>query len=232
MTLEELFKNLSVGVLSNLAVGDEGSGLIPHQFESKLVHAVNQGLTQLHARFILHENEVQIRAYDQITTYPLKRKYADQDLTVVPQKFISDSAEKPFLEDVIRVLSIYDEEGTKLLLNSPDPLCKVFTPRPTEIRLTEPVTGDSYLILYQAKHPKLEEGDFLQEIELPDVLHPALEHFVAYTILSPMNGQEHAAKAAENLGRYEQICISAEEDDLVSTSKEEDSEKFCDRGFL
>ena len=104
--------------------------------------------------------------------------------------------------------------------------------RSTLLLLVEPVTGNSYFILYQARHPKLVEGDLLQEIELPDVLHPALEHFVAYTILSPMNGQEHAAKAAENLGRYEQICISAEEDDLVSSSQEEDSDKLCQRGFV
>ena len=96
MTLEEVYNSLSLGVLSNLTEGDEGSGMIPYQHQAKVTNAVNQALTALYGRFILQTQEVQIRAYDSITLYPLRRIYADQDVTTVPQKFIADTVGSTF----------------------------------------------------------------------------------------------------------------------------------------
>ena len=230
MTLEELYTSLSGGVLSNLIEGDEGSGMVPFQHQVKVCNAINQSLTALHGRFLLSVKEVQIRAYDQITIYPLQAKYADQDPTVVTQKFIADSAEEPFQQDVLKILEVYDEEGTQLAYN--EPRAKINSPNPTSIQLVEPVTGDTYFVLYQARHPKLDPHDLTQEITLPDILIPALEARVAYHILTVKNGQEHAAKAAEWVAKYEMDCTEVEDKDLVSTSLAQDSDKFCDRGFI
>lgn len=231
MTLEELYTSLSLGVLSNLSVSGEGSGMIPYQHQAKVGNAVNQALTALHGRFVLSTQEVQLRAYDQISLYQLRKRYADQDPTTVTQKYITDSVEYPFQDDVLRVLEVYDEEGTKLLLNDPSPSCKVFTPNPTTVQLVEPVTGNTYFILYQARHPKLVPDGLEQEITLPDILLPALEAYVAHLILSPMNGQEHAAKSAEHFAKYEMVCGEVEDRDLVSTSQTQETDKLDARGF-
>lgn len=231
MRLEELYQNLSFGVLSNLAVGDEGSGVIPFKHQSKVCWAVNEALTALYGKFVLQEKEVQVRAYDQMTIYPLKKIYADQDTSVVPQKFIADSVTEPFLEDVVRILDVYDEGGTRLVLNDPTGLGQVYTPNPTTVQIVKPVTGNTYFVMYQARHPKVLADELESIIELPDVLMPALEAYVAYLVLSPMNGQEHAAKAAEHYARYEAICAEALEKDLVGTSVVGDVTKLTDRGW-
>lgn len=231
MQLEDLLKGLSYGVLSNLALGNEGSGEIPNQHEPKVVHHVNRALLALYSKFQIKTNEVQVRAYDNLTLYPLKKIYADQDPTVVAQKFITDSVESPFEEDVIRVTAIYDEEGTPLLFDTDDPLCKLFLPQPTTLQIVEPVTGNDYFLIYQAKHKTLVAGDGSQEVELPEVLYPALEAHVAYQVYSSMNGQENAAKATEHFSAYTMLTEQVIELDLVGTSTMERNTKLEDRGF-
>lgn len=230
MTLEDLYTSLSLGVLSNLVEGDEGSGMIPHRHQAKVVNAVNQALTTLHGRFLLQVQEVQIRAYSSMTLYPLRKIYADQDATLVTQKFISDTVELPFKDDVLKILEIFDDDGVKIPFDVDG--AKIFLPNPSTIQLAEPVTGDTYFILYQAKHPKLLPNTLEQEVSLPEILVPALEAFVAHLILSPKNGQEHAAKSAEYYAKYEMVCSEVEDKDLVSTSLAQSSEKLDERGFI
>lgn len=232
MQLEELYSNLSLGVLSNLAIGDEGSGFIPYSDQKKVALAINKGLLALYGRFILSEKEVQIRAYDGKTLYPLKKIYADQDATVVAQKFITDTVDAPFIEDVLRIFDVYDNKGTKLELNDPIGTGPVYTPNPTTLQIVEPVTGNTYFAMYQARHPKVIAEDLAQEIELPDVLMTALEAYVAHCIMSPMNGQEHTMKAAEHYAAYDMFCEDVLAKDLISTSLNSDTEKLYDRGFV
>jgi hypothetical protein len=231
MTLEELYKDLSLGVLSNLQVGGEGSGFIPFEHQEKVCRAINQGLTALHGKFILQEKEVQVRTYDTITLYQLKKIFADTDPAIVPQKYISDSLAEPFEEDVIRILSVFDEGGCQLVLNDPSGLGKIYTPNPTTLQITEPTQGNTYFVMYQAKHVRLTYEDLTAEIDLPEILHPALEAYVAHKIMSPMNGQEHSVKAAEHYAMFEAVCAEVLEKDLVSTSIPETSTKLEMRGW-
>lgn len=232
MTLEEIFAGLSYGVLNNLAISGEGSGAIPFQFEPKVIHHLNQSLIAIYGRFPLHEKEVQIRAYDNKALYPLKKIYADSDATVVPQKFISDTVDEPFLEDVLKIMTIYDEDGELVPFNQDDEDCKVYTPTTSTIQLVEPVAGNSYFIIYHALHKKLVVGDLTQEVEVPEVLVPALYSHVGYQVFSAMGGQDNAAKAAEHLSTYESACIEITEKDLVSSSVENASTKLSNRGFV
>lgn len=231
MQLNDILTSLSLGVLQNLSVGGSGSGQIPANSQSKVVNAINQGLVALYSRFRLLEKEVVVRAYDGMTIYPLKKIYADQDPAVVPQKFIADTVTDPFLEDVIKIHEIYDELGVSLPLNKSIPECVLFTPTATQLQITQPVTGNSYFLIYQAYHPKL-TTDPTQEVLLPLVLHEALETFVAYKILSSMNGQEHAAKAAEHFQNFNRICAEATETDSLGVSLETDMHKLDERGFV
>lgn len=231
MQLSEFLTSLSVGVLQNLAVGGDGTGEIPAKYKSRVVNTINQGLVALYSRFNILEKEVIVRAYDNQTIYPLKRIYADTNTTVVPQKFIADTVTSPFEEDVIKIMEVYDEAGCQLLLNDPAEECILFTPSLTTLQITKPVTGNSYFLIYQAFHPKLSMVP-TQEIMLPLVLQEALEFYVAYKILSGMNGQEHAAKAAEHFANYERICLEARETDSIGISMSSLTGKLEERGFV
>jgi hypothetical protein len=231
MQLSELLTSLSVGVLQNLAVGGDGSGEIPAKYRSRVVSAINQGIVALYARFNLLEKEVIVRAYDSQTIYPLKRIYADTNTTTVPRKFITDTVAAPFEEDVIKILEAYDEIGNQLLMNDPSEECMLFTPSLTTLQITKPVTGNSYFLIYQAHHPKLSSSP-TQEISVPLVLQEALEFYVAYKILSAMNGQEHAAKAVEHFANYERICAEAKDMDSIGISLTSETSKLTERGWV
>lgn len=231
MKLSDLYTNLSFGVLSNLSIGGDGSGNVPAPSEDRLLHYVSRGLTALHTRFRMVVKEVTVRVYDGQTLYPLEKKYAFTDPTIVLKKHISDSEADPFLGDVIKILSVADEEGAEFPLNDAADDMSLFTPTSTTLQVPRPVTGDAYFLLYQADHPKLELGDLTQEITIPGMLEEALELYIGAKVLSSMNGPEHAAKAAEHLQRYGMICDEIEEKDLLSTSQIDSNSKFYERGF-
>lgn len=231
MKLEELYANLSLGVLSNLTVGDEGSGFIRYEHQAKVCLAINNSLTAIYGKFILNVKEVRVRAMDNKTLYPLKQIHADQDPTIGVDKFITDTVDEPFTGDVLRILEVYDEAGEQLVLNDPTGLGQIYAPNPTTLQIVQPVSENTYFVLYQARHTKLVPDDLEQEIELPEILMPALEAHVAYLIMSPMNGQEHSMKAAEHYAKYNMVCEEVIEKDLVSTSIVEHSTKMQDRGW-
>ena len=111
------------------------------------------------------------------------------------------------------------------------PEAKAFSASPTTLQLVEPVTGDTYSVVYQAKHPKVLFDVLTQDILLPEILVPAFEAYVAHLILSPKNGQEHAVKSAEYFAKYEMVCSEIIDKDLVSTSLALEGDKLSQRGF-
>ena len=231
MTLADLFTSLSYGPLSNLAIGGEGSGAIPDQHKPRLTTLINQALTTICGRFPIFERELVLRVLDHMTTYPLKKIHANSDGTNVV-KYIADSSYEPFLEDVLKIFRVYDENGWELPLNDAEEGLGLFTPLPDTLHVTQPVSGNAYFVQYQANHPKLKWDVPSQEILLPAALMQPLECQVAYLVLSPMNGQEHAVKAGEALQRYEMICQEIEGKDLASTSWISSTTKLNERGFV
>lgn len=234
MKLSELFNRLSLGVLSNLAIGGEGSGSIPPNSQSKVAMHVGNSLIALYGRFNLLEREMVVRIYETVDTYRFEKKFADMDPTVGP-KYIEDTIDNIFTEDVFKILGIFNEQGEEIPMNDPGNPESLYTPNSASLLVPMPVTGDVYHLLYQAKHPKIISAipvNLAQDILLPEILVPALEAHVAYQVLSPMNGQEQAVKAAEHLARYEMLCLEAETKDQVTTSLVQTHTKLDDRGFV
>lgn len=234
MTLDELFTQLSFGVLSGLAQGGEGSGTVPEAFQPKIASLVNTTLTGLYSRFLLLEREVIVRIYSNVHEYRLERQFAWLDNTIGP-KYIEDSTVNVFTGDVLKILQVFNAYGEEMTLNDPGDPTSLYTPSPTVLLVPAAVTNDSYHVLYQAKHPKIKIDapvDLTQQISLPEVLVPALEAHVAYQVISPMNGPEHTQKAAEHLARFEMLCAEIDQKDLVTTSLIETHTKLEDRGFI
>lgn len=233
MDLQTLHANLSFGDLSNLSIGDSGAGTIPAAQHDKILLFVNQGLTAIYKRFSLLEKEVVIEAQDNVYLYYLQRKYAMTEVeTIVPYKYLRDTATDPFLEDIIKILSVYNELGEKLPLNVPDDEDSLYTPKYDCLQIPEPVTGNAYTVLFQARHPVLVPNDLTQKIMLPSYLEEALQAYVAYRVLSPMNGEENTRRANDALLRYTMAVGEASDLDLPSTSQTTEGGKFDERGFV
>jgi hypothetical protein len=235
--LNELFKRLSYGELSNLAIGSEGVGSIPEDAQNRIVNYTNEALLRLHSRFLLRENLLFIEQLEHLTYYYLLKRFARSQLTDppcpnTPHLYIIDHEDEPFQDDVIKIMQVIDQEGTILVLNDVECEDSVYTPQPNLLQLPKPVDGQVLAIEYQARHPKLEFDDPCQEIDLPFVLEGALTSYIGYKAYSHMNGQENAAKAMELMQLFEAICTEVEAKDTVSQTRTTTLTKFHARGFV
>jgi hypothetical protein len=239
MKLSEFFLTLSAGNLSNLALAqtDDVSGIDPLKHRS-LVAYTNDALTRLYGRFLLREGTLMIEEVEGRTTYPLQSKYAMSNFSADAGHafFIQDQWGQPFVDDLIKVLSVTDSFGRDLPLNDPDDISSVFTPQPDVLQVPHPWEGIVLGVGYQAKHPKLVyvDGalDLNQEISLPESLSAALSSYVAHKVYSNMNTQENTIKAAEHLKMFEMICIECVEYDLVGGQSSSSGARFVKRGWV
>lgn len=238
MNLESLFRQLSFGELSNLALANDGAGTIKDGSKGRIVQFANAGLTRLYSRFLLSEKDLLLEQYAHITSYHLLRKFsesaADPD---VDFPYIKDMNRDPFLGDVIKVLDVFGDGGIRVPLNDSERWDSVFTPQYNIIQIPYPTAGQSLGILYQASHRKLvleeleAEDEIYTEIDLPEVLHEAFRAYIAHLVYGGMNTQEAAAISQGHYAKFEAICMEAEEKDLVNTSVSQTSSKFHKRGF-
>lgn len=236
MTVAELLKSLALGELSNLALGDTGEitvGKVP-----KLIQYTNEGLLKLYTRFLLSEKDLILEMRTGTTYYHLLKKfaYSQYDAAHPPAEwdmpYIMDLGREPFLEDVVKVLEVYDPWGQKLPLNDLEDPRSVFTPTPTQIQIPHAWEDRTISVVYQARHVPLPTTDYADvAINLPECLHSALRAFIAHKTFMHMNTQESTAKGQEHAMMFEGLCQEAIDMDLVNTSSSTTNTRFEKRGF-
>ena len=233
MKLLELHENLYYGELNNLLIDAaiQFPGALPDHLRWKVGAYLRQSLTKIYTRFTMLEKELVIAAQDDISLYYLQPRYAVQDATIMDAKYIMDTADDPFLGDVLKIARVFHEDGTPVAINDPEADESVYTPKYDCLQIPEPVTGNSYIVLYQADHPDVDNDDPTAEIMVPSSLELALRAHIASLVFSSMNG-DHTAKAMELLATFETICDEVERKDLLRTSLPNIDQKFYDRGFI
>lgn len=232
MNINELFKDLSYGELSNLALANDGNGTIRDEDKPKILNYTNEALLRLHSKFVLIENNVLLQLVTGITNYHLNSKFAFTNETSTATKYIMDLPYEPFSDDVLKVLEVYDHTGTRVPLNDAECMRSVYTPRATVLQVPHAEDGMQLSLLYQAKHPKLSMDYLDDEISLPDVLMGALRAYIAYSTYSHMNTETSTIKAQEHLAMYNGICEEVEEKDLVNGSISATNTRFAKRGWV
>jgi hypothetical protein len=234
MQVKELFRELSFGELSNLAISNEGSGEIIKEKHPKIIQYTNEALLKLFGRFVIREKTLLLEQVEHITNYHLRKAFAETSGSQEPFPYIKDLPGEPFEEDVVRILGVYDMAGSKYPLNDINDPASLFTPQPDMLQVPRPVQGKPMSIIYQARHRKLKSrGDHIlaQEIEIPFFLEIALRNYVGYLVYSHMNGQENIVKGQEYLASYEATCREVEERDLVNQTFHTSHSKLEQRGF-
>lgn len=235
MKVSDLFQQLSVGELKNLALANEGAGSIRDSDKGSIILHARDALLNLYSRFILKERELILELQENTHFYWLLPKHAtsydlpDGQTDVV--RYIKDTEEEPFIGDLIKVLSVWTECGCQLPLNDAEHCDSLFTPQANRLQVPHTCDEERISLLYQAKHPDI-SADLEEAIELPDVLWPALRAYIAYKVFSHMNTQESTTKAQEHLAFFESVCRDAEAQDLVSTSISTSNTRFSKRGWV
>lgn len=236
MKFEDVLFNLSMGVLNNTMYSKawkDGNGI------ESLVPLIQESLMRLYSRFILREKQVIIEMRVGTTFYHLKSMYSvtGADPIQVPYPYIMDLPNEPFVEDVIKILRVYDTQDVLRPLNDPNQITSVFTPQPDILQNPYPRDLEALLVNYQAGPEPLYtlNGDgnveLVDNFFLPAVLLPALTNYVAYMVYSRINTAEAAAKSTNHLVIYEAICDDVERMDLVNNSMSCSNTRFDSNGW-
>lgn len=232
-TLEELFKTLSHGPLSNLAMSNDGDGTIATGSQGKLIDYVNEGLLRLYSKFTLSEKELIIRMIEGVTNYYIMARFSQTghaDGSSDPV-YIMDALD-PFQDDFIKVLRVVGPDGRDLPLNDSENVYSVFTPRVEQLQIPHPIEAATLSVIYQAKHKKLEYGVLSQKIWLPESMAEALRYFVAHKVYSHMNGQENSAKGSEHYAMFQSLIGETVENDLANSSVSNTNTNFDRKGWI
>ena len=237
MKVPELLTKLALAELNNLFIGESNS--IDEAKIPKVILAINDGLTRLHTKFVLKEKNLILEMRDGMTFYHFKKKFAwsnydrDNPPEMWNMPYIMDMNREPFEEDVIKVLAVYNYDGTKLPLNDAESPTSVFTPQAEMLQVSKVTPSRMLSVEYQAKPIKIPDSDYEEvEVDLPDFLVTALRYFVGSELYSQMNTQENIAKGQEYLGKFEISCQEAIDMDLVSTSTSTTNTRFEKRGWV
>lgn len=234
MTLGDVFEDLALDALSSIQSSVLGAARIDETREQQVTKFVNDGLTRLHSRYVLHEEEAILDLIDGRTEYYLDKRYAktQEGQPGTGPYFIRDTPEKPFINNVLRILSVWTDCGRKLPINDAGVLDTVFTPRPDMLQIPCVEKFNAVSVLYQANHPKLRWDKPESHVHLPAILWPALTAYVAHRMFSAIGTQEANLKAQEHLITYNFVCDEVDKMDLVNSSLSVTTCKFQRNGWV
>lgn len=240
-TLQRLLDDLLVGELSQigLALNDRGSDAETYDKAAikAIVSHLNIALDTLYTRFPLRTREMVIQQDESITKYFLLRRFAKSNLeSQEPIKYIIDSEEMPFTEDVLRIDGVYDEVGNGIPVNEPTKVNSVFTPSHNCIQIPYPLSTNATTIIYRAKHGDISyTGDISpadMAIDIPSYLYEALQVYIAYRINRARNSLHSQNTAMQSLALFEKICEDVENKNMTNDENVPESTVFIQNGWV
>lgn len=224
MNLLDVFSALTYGELKQLKLAhfhSEDSESAPDSSSyAPLISDINLGITELHKRLWLRTEELYIQQYAHIEHYILAPKYAAQFGSAEPYKYILDTVENPFQDNVLKIEECYNEIGELLVLNDPTDSESLFTPTYRSLQVPNPVSANIIGIQYRANHPKLvyvpgvEPEDI--EIALPESLLEPLLYYVAMRNFSSLNsddnheGNNYHKKFEDSVAQYRIVGLNTQ----------------------
>jgi len=243
MNLLDLLKDLTDGELSaleigNLIFGEPDSEPDPTSYRQLISH-VNLGLKQLYKEFFLRSEEHYIQLSAAISTYKLHSDYAQTNTAspiAIEDRYIMDTVDNPFTDNVLKVEEVYDEEGNKLPLNDVTEDLSIFTPRYNYIQVPYPEDENTIAVQFRATHPRIAYTgvDFdpsTIEVELPNSLHEGLMFYVAAKQFYAIGGQENILLGDNYFQRYKD-SIKVVKDEGLEVQAEPGDWRFDEHGWV
>lgn len=119
LTIADVLGNLAAAELSHLALFEDGPEIPINKFNLKLLPLINAGLIDIHTRFFVKQKEIWVKYCHGDTRLVLDRKNTASVHSLRGGSFIQD-CEDPFYDDVVEILSVYNESGMQFPLNQDD----------------------------------------------------------------------------------------------------------------
>lgn len=215
MRLSELLQNLALGELAGSSLVEIGQYQIKQSELPRVITFVNQALEYFYSNFPLKTNDCIIKLQDGITRYYLDSDYAITSIGLnnLP-KYLIDSADKPFKDDVLHILDVSSISGISFTINDRYSDINVNTPEYNCVEVLHNL-GQEYLkIQYQARHPKISINEHLDsntKIHIPSSYETVLQTYIAVLVFNAMGGshlQESNALFAKFKTLTEELKLS------------------------
>lgn len=240
MNVGDLFSDLSFGELRNLSLAGSGNGSIDEEDKPRVVYYARRALTRLFSRFVVKRMFIYLVQSAERQTYAITPAHTEYnpDPDNTEERYLLGSAEDPFVDDLIKVLSARivpcDEfpDGLDLILNGVSDGISAKLLSHNKITFDEPVAGRTIRLELQLDHAKLPlpvDEDAL--IEIPPILVEALHVKIAAGIYSSMSGEEQANKSTALEMQFEGLCGLIDVKDLTQGSLIDDAGSIRKWGF-
>ena len=237
-TLQEIFDNLTYGNLSHVSIGNAALGYIEAKDYPKIVNGINNALTAIHKRFLLRKEEIQLQQQSGVSTYYIRSDFAASN-TANPSvtKYLIDSAEKPFQDNLFKIESVTHADGTDWPLNDSSQEYPLFTPSFDVLVMPPSDPLEVVKIGYRANHPRIAIPDTgfdpkLIQLHIPASMLDALSLNIASRIYTPLTAGDGQNSAASTfMYQYEQECLRLEMENMALQDDVSDT-RFESNGFV
>lgn len=231
MLLQTVIDHLKTGELSLTNLGGNDEEGITSNNITAIINHINLALIDIYKRFNLSLKEVYIDQYAHIQKYTLHSKNAYSNESSTSAKYISDTTDEPFTNDILQIISVYNEVGCELPLNDSTNCESLFTPKYNVIQVPCPVDGNTMVVLYRAAPELLDNTcDFNQEVELPLTFLDALLYYIAYRVKAARPDQESIIESNNYFAKYNNALDLIKMEGLYNSSNNTNM-KLCMRGF-
>lgn len=245
MKLQEVFESLALGELSDSSyVEMNGYELSKNQLP-KIINALNQGLTLIHTQLPLRHNQVILKVTEGIGTYYLDKRYAEsnKDSSSVG-RYILDTPDNPFKEDVLNILGVFSLEGHQYPLNDQYAIGSLFTPDYNSIAIPMVMwmnhnppynVVDKLVVLYQANHEKIPLNEPLNsqfEIKLNPIYLNILYAYVAHLVYLHIGSDQAVNQSNQYFTKFNTLIQTAKEQGIGVITQTGINIKPILRGYL
>lgn len=225
MKLQDIYDQLAYGEFSKVRWGSDLDSLeegMPEESFARLVPTVQLGLTELHKRFLLREDEVIVPLVADKTSYVLSSK---------------KDAPSSFADNLNKVERIYGKNSNgdpiELKLNKRDNWGAIKTSGyrtllvPTDVELAPWLEFTTELrIVYRADHPKISSAiagaaPLAVDIDLPGTHLEALLWYMASRVNNPSGATEGFHEGNNYAAKFEAACALL---DTLNYEIDEDAE--------
>jgi hypothetical protein len=228
MKLSTVFDSLRYGALKGQAIAREGAEIEPINYP-RLITCINAAISILYGRYKLKYGEIILRLVEGKSIYEIHSDYADANTeSTQPIKWIVDSVNSPFTDDLIRVHVVTLDDGTNLGINDSTDCLSISTPTYNSIQIPLEVIKtiniiNSLSIIYEASPemitPSSEVDPKISEVLLPDSMLEAASYYAAGKFMEQSSAQDKSIKAQEFFTKYEQKCSELEFYGMVNTDQ-------------
>lgn len=223
MLLQEIFDQLTHGELVQVHLGGSEEGAINPKNYIQVISHVNLGLTALHKRFLIRQQDFLLALEPEVTQYTLPVT----DLLKV-ERVYTDAGYELDLNDLGNVMSLIMMSSRKIQV--PEPIVNKVIGLPEELKT------NNLRVVYRANHFKINEDtdlDFPEdlEVELPDVFLEPLLYFIASRVHNPMGMTNEFHAGNSYYAKYEAACQHIEQHNL-SLGMASQHSRFSQNGWV